>query len=169
MELYVIRHAEALPVGHDGIATDEQRPLSDEGKAQCRALAEALGRHRVRLDKLVTSPLVRARQTAEVLLSHWPPPAPELVFCDELAPGGRRRKLARFLRSLEVDSVGIVGHNPELSAYAGWLIGGKKVQLDLAKAGVARIDFEGRFGKREGTLTWMVTADWYEVAPAVRS
>jgi phosphohistidine phosphatase len=168
MELYLIRHADALPVGHDGVADDEERPLSDEGRAQGRALGAALQRQGVRFDVVAVSPLVRARQTAEALLEGWPAPAPEVVPCDHLGPGGKRKRLTRFLRGLQGESIALVGHNPDLSVYAGWLIGDKKVQLELAKAGVARIDFDSVPGKNNGVLAWMVTPEWCGFAQPAR-
>jgi phosphohistidine phosphatase len=161
MHLYLIRHAEAVPLGENGNNNDPDRPLTAQGHDQCRSLAEALMRQGVHLDRLVTSPYLRARQTAEGLLEHLPEPHPELVECDQLIPGSKRRRLTRFLRDLEAESIAIVGHNPDLSVYLAWLLGDKNVQIELAKAGVARIEFEGRLGKSVGTLTWMVTPDWY--------
>jgi phosphohistidine phosphatase len=161
VELYLIRHAEALPVGSNGIVEDEHRPLSEAGLAQCRALAEALRRQGVKLDKVVSSPLARAHETAETLVQDWPAPAPELVQCQALAPGGKRRKLTRFLHGLGAESMAVVGHNPDLSEYAGWLIGGKGVQVELAKAGVACVHFEGKYGKGCGLLNWLVTPEWF--------
>jgi phosphohistidine phosphatase len=161
MDFYLIRHAEARPVGEGGVTTDEDRPLTDAGWAQCKPLATALLRLGVRLDGVVSSPLLRARQTAEAMLQHWPSPAPPLHECDELAPGGKRRKLTRFVRSLGGSSFGLVGHMPDLGTYGGWLVGSKKAQLDLAKAGVALIHFESSPGKGQGVLQWMVGPDWY--------
>ncbi len=160
MNLYLIRHAEASPLGADGIKDDADRPLTPEGQTQCGPLAAALKRQVVRLDRIVTSPLLRARQTAERLLQELSAPKPELHICDHLAPGGKRRKLTRFLCGLGAESVAIVGHMPDLGEYAGWLIGSRKAQLDLAKAGVACIHFEDEPGKGAGALTWMVTPQW---------
>src|SRR5437868_12092759 len=113
MELFLIRHAEAAPLGEGGVLADADRPLTARGQQQSEQLAAALSRQGVRLGVIVTSPLVRARQTAETLLHHWPAPVPELVPCDELAPGGRRRRLSRFLAGLGSDRVAVVGHQPE--------------------------------------------------------
>ncbi len=100
MDLYLIRHADAQPLGEGGIDNDAERPLTAVGQAQCGPLAGALQRHGVRLERLVASPLLRARQTAEGLRKSLTPPLPELHTCDHLAPGGKRRKLTRFLRGL---------------------------------------------------------------------
>src|SRR6185437_5417692 len=139
-----------------------ERPLTAAGQAQCGALAAALQRQNVRLERIVTSPLLRARQTAEGLLKHLAPPTPTLHTCDHLAPNGKRRKLTRFLCGLGVESAAIVGHMPDLSLYVGWLIGGKKAEIDLAKAGVACIHFDDEPGKGDGVLTWLVTPQWYQ-------
>ncbi len=160
MDLYIIRHAEAQPLGVDGIEEDADRPLTAAGHASSGPLAAALQRQRVHLDRIVTSPLLRARQTAEDLLKELGAPKPELHICDHLAPKGKRRKLTRFLCGLGAQSVAIVGHMPDLAEYAGWLIGSRKAQLDLAKAGVACIHFEDEPDKGAGALIWMVTPQW---------
>jgi phosphohistidine phosphatase len=161
VDLYLIRHGDAQPVDKKGVNDDADRPLTDEGKAQCKALATALERCGVRLGLIASSPLLRARQTAEELLRHWSAPAPELRVCQHLAPDSRNRKLTRFLLGLEADSVALVGHMPDLATYAAWLIGSKKVQLDVAKGGVARIECEDKPAKGAGLLTWLVTPAWY--------
>ena len=160
MELYLIRHADAQPLGEGGIEDDAERPLTAAGQAQCRALASALQRQKAHLDKIVTSPLLRARQTAEGLALHWTGAAPAQEVCEYLAPGGRRRKLTRFLRNLGAESVALVGHMPDLNDYLGWLIGSKKAQVDLAKAGAAHVHFDGDPDKGDGVLAWLVTPDW---------
>jgi phosphohistidine phosphatase len=161
MEFYLIRHADAASVGEGGISEDAQRPLTPAGVEQCRVLARALRQQEVHLDQVLTSPLLRAHQTAEVLLQHWPAPAPLLHVCDYLAPGGKRKKLTRFVRDLGGECVGLVGHMPDLALYASWLIGGKKAQIDLAKAGVACIRFDGKAGKGQGLLESLLTPEWY--------
>jgi phosphohistidine phosphatase len=160
MDLYVIRHAEAQPLGKGGIEDDADRPLTEAGHAQCGKVAKALERQGVHLERLVTSPLLRARQTADDLLQGLASPKPGLHICDQLAPGGKRRKLTRFLRGLGAQSIAVVGHMPDLAIYAAWLIGSRKAQIDLAKAGVACIHFEDEVGKGDGALVWMVTPQW---------
>ncbi len=161
MDLYLIRHADAEPVGGT-IEKDEDRPLTEAGRAQVAALAAALQRAGVHLDKIITSPVLRARQTAEGLLKHWPGPAPELSAADALAPKlNRKKKIKQFLLSLEGHAIGLVGHQPYLGELAGWLIGGKKAHLAIAKAGFARIQTEEAPGKGTGVLTWLVTPEWF--------
>ena len=162
MDLYLIRHADALPLEAANTDNDADRPLSATGQEQARALATGLQRRSVHFNFVVTSPLTRAQQTAEGMLRHWPEggAVPELRVCEELAPGGKRRKLARFLGSLAGEAVAVVGHQPDLGEFGGWLLGHRKDPLDLAKAGVALIRSENGPGKGRGCLVWMVTPDW---------
>jgi phosphohistidine phosphatase len=162
MDLYLIRHADALPVEAANTGSDAERPLSAAGQDQARALADGLCRRGVRLQYLVTSPLVRAQQTAEGVRTRWSEEegVPEVRVCDDLAPGGKRKRLIRFLGGLGAEAVGLVGHQPDLGEFAGWLLGHRKKPLDLAKAGVALIRCENGPGKGRGTLVWMVTPDW---------
>lgn len=160
MNLYLIRHADAVPLGEQGMTDDEQRPLTDTGLAQARNLATGLQQHGIQLNLVLSSPLLRARQTAEEMLRKWKQPAPELRMCDELAPGSKRRKLARVLRECGVESVALVGHQPDLGELAAWLIGNRRVRVDLGKAGVAFIPCDEEPGKGAGVLQWLVTTDW---------
>ena len=161
MDLYLIRHADAAPSGEGGVTRDEVRPLTAKGQEQAKQLASALAAKGIRPGMVLTSPLLRAHQTAERMLREWPHPAPELRVCEELAPGGKRRKLSRFLRELGLDKVALVGHEPDLSTYAGWLIANKKARLELAKAGVAHVQCDPPLGKGDGMLVWLVTPDWF--------
>jgi phosphohistidine phosphatase len=163
MDLYLIRHADALPLGEEGITEDAARPLSNEGVAQCEVLAAALRHHGIHVDAIVTSPLVRAHQTAAGIVKSLPPPAAGTAECSELAPGGKRRKLAKFLRELGGNSVALVGHQPDLGKLAAWLIGNKDAQIDLAKGGMAHITCPDGPGKGAGILLALVTPDWYSV------
>ena len=95
MRLYVIRHAEAVPLGQDGIERDEDRPLTTAGQEQSKRLAQALLGRGVKLDKLLSSPLLRAKQTAESILTSLGDGAPALEECEYLAPGSKKKKLMR--------------------------------------------------------------------------
>jgi phosphohistidine phosphatase len=160
VDLYLIRHADALQLGERGITVDEDRPLSEGGLQQAKQLAAGLQKRKVNLDLVLSSPLVRARQTAEEMLRNWPPAAPKLQICDELCPNVRAKKLARFLRGVAGNAIGLVGHQPDMSRYAGWFIGGKKAHVDFAKGGVACINFPGQPRNKRGTLAWLVTPAW---------
>ncbi|NBO93165.1 MAG: hypothetical protein EBV06_12780 [Planctomycetia bacterium] len=160
MDLYIIRHADAVPFGHAGVTTDEARPLSRAGLASTALLSRTLKRMAPDLKTLFTSPLVRAQQTAEGIISQWGDPAPTLQETPLLAPAGRKKSILELIRRLAGESVGLVGHNPDLSELVGWFIGEKRIGIDLDKAGVARLTFTDRPSKGGAVLTWLITRDW---------
>lgn len=168
MHLFLIRHAEAVPLGANGITRDEDRPLTDNGRQQARAAALALRQIDVRLEKLLTSPLVRAGQTADEMLSQWNGRLVQKQICDELAPGKKKRKLLREILSQGGEAIGLVGHNPDLSELVAWFIGDKEIGLELEKGGVACISFKGPPTKGAGVLVWMVNPAWCQVVAATR-
>jgi phosphohistidine phosphatase len=160
MDLYLIRHGDAVPLGEQGIEDDAERPLTEIGHKQARDVGKGLRARDIKFDKIVTSPLVRARETAEEILKAWPEPAPELIVCDDLVPDGKPKRAARFIRDVKGERVGIVGHMPQLGVMAAWLIGGNKdTQIDLAKAGVAYVTCDTP-RKGCGTLVWLVPPEW---------
>jgi len=162
MNFLLIRHADAVPLGEAGVTEDEDRPLTEKGQAQCRPLARALHRMGVKLGMIISSPLLRAKQTAEGLLQHWEGEKPEVQIANALAPGRKRRKLAKLLLPLEAETVTLVGHMPDLATLTGWLMGDKKVQIDIAKAGAAYLVGDTGPTKGGAMLTWMVTPEWCE-------
>lgn len=75
-------------------------------------------------------------------------------------PDGKPKKVARFLQKLGGKRVALVGHNPQLSIMVAWLIGCKKSNVELAKAGVAHICCGDEVEKAAGMLMWLVTPEW---------
>jgi phosphohistidine phosphatase len=161
VDIYLIRHAHAASLMEAGVVEDVNRPLTETGRNQAKELAAGFQRRKVQPTIVVSSPLLRARETAEGMLKNWGDGAPELRICEELAPGGKRRRLARYLKDLRTEKVALVGHQPDLGEFAAWLIGSKKAQIDIAKAGVACIHCELEAGKAEGVLEWLVTPEWF--------
>jgi phosphohistidine phosphatase len=161
VELYLIRHADALALGERGITEDAERPLSEKGENQARAAASALRKRGVELDRLYTSPLLRAHQTADILLHVWSQSGLTVETCEELEPNSKPRKLSRFLLKQDGERVGLVGHMPHLADFTAWLIGSKKAQIEIAKSGVVCLHFGDAPGKGLAVLHWLVTPEWY--------
>jgi phosphohistidine phosphatase len=161
VDLYLIRHADALALGERGITEDDARPLSEKGEAQAVAAAKALQKNGLKLDHLFTSPVARARQTAELLLKTWSNSALTLETCAALEPNSKPRKLSRFLLKQQGERIGLVGHMPHLAEVAAWLIGSKKVQIEIAKSGVVLLHCGDAPGKGLAVLQWLVTPEWY--------
>jgi phosphohistidine phosphatase len=160
MDLYLIRHAHALAVGEQGITNDADRSLSPEGIEVARKLGRTLHGKNVEFGLVLTSPLLRARQTAEEMLTAWGSAAPALQECPDLEPGMKPKRLTRFLRVRVKPVVALVGHQPDLGRCAAWLIGSKEAQIDFAKGGVAHIVCADRVAKGDGVLVALLTPEW---------
>ena len=159
MDLYLIRHADALALGERGNTEDAARPLSDRGYEQAKLVGGWMQKKGITLDQIFTSPLLRAHQTAEGMLLSLSP-APPLQPCPELAPGEKPKRLAKVLRRGSISRAALVGHMPDLAVLAAWLIGSKRAQIDLAKAGIAYINVADEPYKGGGVLVWLVTPEW---------
>jgi len=156
MRVTLIRHAEA----GDDAPRDEARALTARGRDDARRLGQALARRGVEFTLMVTSPLVRAVQTAEIVASEIGY-RDRLAVTDLLVPEGTASRVVAFLRSTEREmqgspSIALVAHEPILSAVAAALLG-KARYPPLRKAEALRIRMgSGPDGK--GTLRWRVDA-----------
>src|SRR5918997_458421 len=127
MELYILRHGDAVDRVTGGYARDEDRPLTEQGREEARLAGGALAALGVRPDLLLVSPLVRARQTAELAAEALRPRRGPLESA-ALAPGGRPEEVLAALRgAMEGEGASgarsalLVGHMPDLGELAGWL------------------------------------------------
>jgi phosphohistidine phosphatase len=154
MELYILRHGDAVDRITGGYARDEDRPLTDEGRAETLAVAGGLSRIGVALDLLLTSPLVRAAQTAEVVASMMTVARGPAV-CPALAPGGDLREILEAARAGRRTMV--VGHMPSLGELATWLAwGDPSLTLPLRTAGLCRVDLADGDEPGQGDLRWLL-------------
>lgn len=153
MRLYVLRHGKAAARA-DWSADDGERPLTPEGEAAMRREARRLGEMGLALELIVTSPLARARRTAEIVADELGM-AGRLHEDERLAHGFDVRRLAELLAAhAPAQSVMVVGHEPDLSATVAELIGGGSVVFK--KGGLARVDLDApRPGG--GELVWLLT------------
>jgi phosphohistidine phosphatase SixA len=159
MDLYLIRHADAVPRGAPGY-DDDDRPLTDLGRDQARRLGVLFGQRKLRPGAIVTSPLLRATQTTESFLTGLPEDKPEVLPYEEVGSEMRPKRVARYLEKLGETSVALVGHQPSLGWFLAWLIGSKKARVDLEKCGFALVSCE-EFEKGGGMLKWIITPDWF--------
>jgi phosphohistidine phosphatase len=166
MLLYLIRHAEAEPLGGT-ITRDFDRPLTTKGRTQCRSLANAFVTRGIFVDTVAASPLVRAHQTAVELLELWAP-GTRPVTCDELAIDKLKpAKLSEFLTTLPSrgarlpsradKAVAAVGHMPDLGTYLEWLLGASPGTIHFAKAGAACVKLKDAPARGSGVLEWLIT------------
>ena len=154
LALYLIRHGVAAERG-DEYPDDSKRPLTHEGIGRLRKEARGLDALGVELAHIITSPLVRAKQTADVLAQHMAS-KPSVSMSDALAPAGTPAAVLHELaRHTKKGSVALVGHEPNIGELAARLIG-SRVPLEFKKGAVCRIDFEVFPPKGLGYLRWFL-------------
>ena len=154
-ELYFVRHGLAEERG-DAWPDDTKRPLTEEGMSRLRKAVRGLSRIGVAIDVVLTSPLVRARQTAEIVAGGLDP-RPSIVNVDSLAPAG---SYAAVLADLEKHSrksrLALVGHEPMMGELAARLVGSRH-PIEFKTGGVCRIDVENLPPAGPADLRWMLT------------
>ena len=145
MQLYFLRHGEADWPGWT--RPDDERPLTDFGKKEVRQVAKFLNRLKVKPDLIVTSPLPRALQTAEVAAEQL---KTKLRQDEALEPGFGITELSTVLKRHRSKVLMLVGHEPDFSSVMSALTG---ASLKLSKAGVALVDLDPETEK--GRLLWL--------------
>jgi phosphohistidine phosphatase len=145
MRLLVVRHAIAVPHGTPGVA-DQDRPLTPEGEAKFQEAARGLSRILDAPDALLTSPWLRARQTAAIAADAWDAPQPKLT--PALASGSFDEQ-ARVLDEFPKDAtVAIFGHEPWVSELLARLLGTRASdRLTFKKGGAALVEVPGRLAE----------------------
>jgi phosphohistidine phosphatase len=161
MKLLVIRHG--LAEDADAWAAtgepDDQRPLTDEGRKKMKKGARGLRALLGRVDLLATSPLVRAVQTAEVVAREYDALAVSVTAV--LEPSREPRVFLEWLRSLDqVQTLGVVGHDPHLPALVSWLLTGVEGGvIELKKGGACLLQLDPANAPGGAQLQWLLTPD----------
>jgi phosphohistidine phosphatase len=160
MNLYLMRHGIAVAADQPEIESDSGRPLTAKGIKRMRQAARGLRRLGLSFDTVLTSPFVRARQTAEIV-------AESLGLEDRLeeiseltTESSVDRLMSGLVRFQDRKHLLLVGHNPLLGHAASFLIAGKKeirLELELKKGGLCRIEIDSLPPGTPGTLHWFLT------------
>lgn len=153
VRVHLLRHAHAGD-SFKWIGDDDLRPLTDKGRKQSQQLGEFLASHGVRPDVIVTSPLVRAQQTAEIVAGILD----MTVRTDgRLRSGFGKRELWAVLDEAGAREVMLVGHDPDFSALLAYLI--DTAGISMKKGALATVDLHTKLGDGEGELRWLVPPD----------
>ncbi len=147
VKLYFLRHGQANWEHWE--RPDDERPLTKKGRKQVAAVADALQELQVHPNIILTSPLPRASETAEIVSNKL---GVECVTSSLLAPGFDLNALRELLNEHPERDVMLVGHEPDFSRVIAELTGGA---VRMAKAGLARIDLDAATGLT-GELVWLV-------------
>jgi len=157
MKLYIVRHGIAAPHGSFGIS-EEDRPLTQEGIDKMKRAAEGLQALGVDPEIVLSSPLPRALQTAEIVIAACKKTVP-LKLLPALAPGGDRSEVYRELAAhASLGSIMLVGHQPSLGEVAGEIAWGTPDHyVELKKGGACALDLDRIKPLPRGSLVWLVT------------
>ena len=156
LELYLIRHGVAAERG-DEYPDDSKRPLTSAGISRLRKEARALDAMDIGFDHIITSPLVRTRQTADVFAETLKT-KPSVSQSDALAPAGTPVAVIQEIgKHSKKGRIALVGHEPNIGELAARLIGAR-APLEFKKGAICRIDFDVLPPKGTGQLRWFVTA-----------
>jgi len=151
MNLYILRHASAGTRRANPLV-DKKRPLDKEGKQQCLLVGGFLNGLNVQFDRVVSSPLKRALQSASLVGTETGYDG-KIDVTEALAPEATVQKFQELVRSMEkYDNVLVVGHNPNLATFLGSLIAPGRTSIRMRKGAVARVDCT----RLPGTLHWLV-------------
>lgn len=155
MELCLVRHGIAVERGSAGYTNDASRPLTDEGRERMGQVAAGLARLWTP-ELVVSSPLVRARETAEILQAAWG--NPRMRFSEALATGDHD-ELFEDMADMDGERVAVVGHEPWISGLLSLVLSGDTslVRSPFKKGGAALVRFaEGAAGPGAGELAWFL-------------
>ena len=156
IELYLVRHGMAAERGPK-YPDDRLRPLTPAGVKRFAAAVPGLLELDVVIDFVLTSPLVRARDTA-TLLAAGLKPKPAMTEIEALAPGGRHQAVIEAIKthSKRHRRLALVGHEPDLGELAARLLGARGI-VQFKKGAICAIDVDGATPGGPGTLRWLLT------------
>jgi phosphohistidine phosphatase len=159
MNLYIIRHGIAVEEGTAGYESDSERPLTEKGRKKMRQIARGLRNLGVEFDLILSSPYVRARETAEILAEVFKMKK-NITFTESLIPLASPELLVEEINvTYSVESIAVVGHEPHLSTLIGILVAeNAKIDITLKKGGVCYVTADDlHHHDHRATLEWLLT------------
>jgi phosphohistidine phosphatase len=158
MELYLFRHG----IAEDTLpgSPDSDRELTDEGREKTAAVAKMARKTGVRPSLILTSPYLRARQTAKIAADEFGFDG-HILNIESLIPTGTPEKVWQSIRDhADEAAILLAGHEPLLSQLVAWLLNAPSLRVEMKKATLVRIDVEapraGRVSPPHGVLRWMI-------------
>jgi phosphohistidine phosphatase len=159
VNLYLLRHGIAVEPGTPGYERDSERPLIPKGERRLHSAAAAMKKLGLCFDLILSSPFIRARQTAEIVAGELKLKK-RIEFFDGLVPGGNPKTLIHALNELKLppESVLLVGHEPYLSRLISLLVsGGANAAIEMKKGGLCKLEVEELQHGQCARLSWLLT------------
>ena len=162
MNLYILRHADADKRDEEKFPDDNLRPLVKKGKKKSEKIAKFLKKRKVKVSLILTSPALRSLEVAKLIRKDLKLPKEQLVKLDCLLPGGSNAELiAEIKDKYTVDSLLIVGHDPNLSLLISHLVTGTPdLPLDLKKGGLCKLAIDELTDGKCATLEMLLTPNF---------
>lgn len=160
MELYIVRHALAEPLSKHNEFSDEKRVLTDDGRKRLVDVVKGLIKLGVEPDLILTSPLARALQTAELIAESLGMSGKTIQQTTALSPGAMVEQLFAEIKSQDgMESIALVGHQPDLGRLISAIInsGESDMSVQLKKASVCCINVTETVPALRGQLLWLLT------------
>jgi phosphohistidine phosphatase len=157
MKLYLLRHGDAGEAG-DPRYKDNERPLTPKGIQRTKQLAHVLREMEITIDAVLTSPLTRAKETAEIVV-HGLKLAGEARISEHLVPSGSMEELVHQVNTIRPmpKSVMLVGHEPYMSGFVSLLCtGGPGLPIVFKKGALCRLDLQVLSCGKCAALDWLL-------------
>ncbi|MBI4352343.1 MAG: phosphohistidine phosphatase SixA [Candidatus Omnitrophica bacterium] len=157
MELYFLRHGQAVEKDAGGFRNDAERPLALQGLKQMERTGEGMRRLGFSFDKVFSSPYLRARQTAQAVVKGLKENV-KIEPSECLVPDADFKDFCGFLKKTRVGKrVLLVGHEPSLGTFVSRLIsGGDHAKIDIRKGSLCRVDVFEEENACRGELKWLL-------------
>ena len=156
MDLYILRHGKAEPYGQRYPA-DHLRPLTEKGRKRTKGSVKGMKAANVNVDLIVSSPILRARQTAEIVHKGLGIAEP-IEFSSALASGSVREVMSAIQAYASLDGVLLVGHEPTLSELISTMSSGVyHVAFNLKPGGLCKLNVATLGFGQCASIEWFVT------------
>ena len=165
MRLFILRHGIAVEPGTPGFENDSARPLVPKGEHRLRKAAAAMKKMDLSFDLILSSPFLRAKQTAEIVAGELKLKK-RVQFSDALACGGSAKTLIRQLTDLKPapENVLLVGHEPDLSRLISRLVANDETAaVEMKKGGLCKLEVPELHHGRCAKLIWLLTPSQMEL------
>jgi phosphohistidine phosphatase len=157
MILYLVRHGIAIDREDPDCPPETERYLTRDGMKKTREVAAGIRELKIEPSLMITSPYIRAAQTAEIFAKALAYSREKIRHSQALRPGSNPAEFLKEIAHVKADEVMCFGHAPHMDQVIAAAVGARGVFTALKKAGVAALEFESPSAGK-ATLLWILTA-----------